>query len=70
MKRFHVHICVDDLNDSIRFYSTLFATSLTIEKPDYAKWMLDNLRINFAIVFRSLLQRLIMEHIHVRTSQN
>ena len=49
MKRFHVHISVDDLAQSIRFYSTLFAAEPTVVKDDYAKWMLDDPRVNFAI---------------------
>lgn len=49
MKRLHVHISVASLADSIGFYSTLFATSPTVIKSDYAKWMLDNPRVNFAI---------------------
>jgi len=49
MKRFHVHVSVDDLAQSIRFYSTLFATEPTVVKDDYAKWMLDDPRVNFAI---------------------
>ena len=49
MKRFHVHVAVDDLNANIRFYSTVFGTSPTVLKDDYAKWMLDDPRINFAI---------------------
>lgn len=53
MKRLHVHVSVDDLAQSIRFYSTLFAAQPTISKPDYAKWMLDDPRVNFAISARS-----------------
>ena len=49
MKRLHVHMSVDDLDQSIRFYSTLFAAEPTVVKPDYAKWMLDDPRVNFAI---------------------
>jgi len=49
MKRFHVHVAVDDLTQSIRFYSTLFATEPTVVKDDYAKWMLEDPRVNFAI---------------------
>jgi len=49
MKRFHVHVSVDDLAQSIRFYSTLFATEPTVIQPDYAKWMLEDPRVNFAI---------------------
>ena len=49
MKRLHVHVGVDDLANSIRFYSTLFAAKPTVVKGDYAKWMLDDPRVNFAI---------------------
>jgi hypothetical protein len=49
MKRLHVHVHVDDLSQSIRFYSTLFAAEPTVRKDDYAKWMLDDPRVNFAI---------------------
>ena len=49
MKRLHVHIGVNDLDQSIRFYSTLFAADPTVRKDDYAKWMLDEPRVNFAI---------------------
>ena len=49
MKRLHVHVAVEDLAQSTRFYSTLFAAGPTVVKPDYAKWMLDDPRVNFAI---------------------
>jgi catechol 2,3-dioxygenase-like lactoylglutathione lyase family enzyme len=49
MKRFHVHVAVDDLQKNIRFYSAMFGAAPTVEKPDYAKWMLDDPRVNFAI---------------------
>ena len=49
MKRFHVHVSVDDLAASIRFYSTIFGQQPTVTKDDYAKWMVDDPRINFAI---------------------
>jgi catechol 2,3-dioxygenase-like lactoylglutathione lyase family enzyme len=49
MKRLHVHVGVADLDQSIRFYSTLFAVEPTVVKDDYAKWMLDDPRVNFAI---------------------
>ncbi|TJZ68372.1 ArsI/CadI family heavy metal resistance metalloenzyme [Chitiniphilus eburneus] len=49
MKRFHVHVSVEDIEDSIRFYSAMFNTAPTVQKPDYAKWMLEDPRINFAI---------------------
>ena len=53
MRRFHVHLGVPDLSASIRFYSALFGTPPSVEKPDYAKWMLDDPRINFAISHRA-----------------
>ena len=49
MKRFHVHVNVNDLDASIRFYSVLFGSAPTVHKPDYAKWMLEDPRVNFAI---------------------
>lgn len=52
MKRLHVHVAVDDLQQSIRFYSTLFAAEPSVTKPDYAKWMLADPRVNFAISAR------------------
>lgn len=53
MKRFHVHVSVANLSESIRFYSELFACEPAVLKPDYAKWMLDDPRVNFAISQRS-----------------
>ncbi len=52
MKRLHVHVGVSDLDRSIRFYSALFAAEPTVRKSDYAKWMLDDPRVNFAISHR------------------
>jgi uncharacterized glyoxalase superfamily protein PhnB len=52
MKRMHVHVSVDDLQHSIAFYSALFAAEPSIVKTDYAKWMLDDPRVNFAISAR------------------
>src|SRR5580704_8148860 len=52
MKRFHVHVGVDNLPQAIGFYSTLFAAKPSVVKPDYAKWMLDDPRVNFAISTR------------------
>lgn len=49
MKRFHVHVSVDDLAQSVRFYSTLFSAEPSVLKPDYARWMLEDPRVNFAI---------------------
>ena len=49
MKRLHVHVSVADLAHSVRFYSTLFAAKPSVLKDDYAKWMLDDPGVNFAI---------------------
>ena len=49
MKRFHVHVAVNDLATSIRFYSALFGADPAVTKADYAKWMIEDPRINFAI---------------------
>jgi catechol 2,3-dioxygenase-like lactoylglutathione lyase family enzyme len=54
MKRFHVHVAVDDLDANIRFYSTVFGMPPTVRKPDYAKWMMEDPRVNFAISSRGL----------------
>lgn len=52
MKRFHVHLHVDDLGKSVGFYSKLFATAPTRLEGDYAKWMLEDPPVNFAISTR------------------
>ena len=52
MKRLHVHVAVNDLSQSVGFYSALFAAPPTVLKADYAKWMLDDPRVNFAISTR------------------
>lgn len=49
MKRLHIHIAVDDLESSVGFYATLFGAEPTVRKPDYAKWMLDDPKVNLAI---------------------
>lgn len=53
MKRFHVHVAVANLTDSITFYSAMFGAEPAVTKPDYAKWMLEDPRLNFAISTRS-----------------
>jgi len=53
MRRFHVHLGVPDLAASIRFYSDLFGMPPSVEKPDYAKWMIEDPRVNFAISHRT-----------------
>ena len=49
MKRIHIHVAVDDLAQNIAFYSLLFGSKASVIKPDYAKWLLENPKINFAI---------------------
>jgi catechol 2,3-dioxygenase-like lactoylglutathione lyase family enzyme len=49
MKRFHVHVVVQDLEATVRFYSSVFGAPPTVHKPDYAKWMLEDPRVNFAV---------------------
>ena len=64
MKRMHVHVAVADLKQSIAFYSTLFATAPAVVKPDYAKWMLDDPRVNFAISARG--QQAGLDHLGIQ----
>ncbi|MHB8405016.1 MAG: ArsI/CadI family heavy metal resistance metalloenzyme [Gammaproteobacteria bacterium] len=52
MNRLHVHVAVRDLDTSIRYYTTLFGSRPTVHKDDYAKWMLEDPRVNFAISAR------------------
>jgi len=52
MKRLHVHVAVDNLEKSIGFYSVLFGIQPSVTKDDYAKWMLDDPKVNFAISSR------------------
>ena len=52
MKRMHVHVAVKDIHQSVGFYSALFGAEPTVVKSDYAKWMLDDPRVNFAISTR------------------
>lgn len=68
MKRFHVHVSVADLSESIRFYSELFGTEPTVHKPDYAKWMLEDPRINFAISTRG--QRVGVNHLGLQVDSD
>ncbi|HVO88894.1 MAG TPA: ArsI/CadI family heavy metal resistance metalloenzyme [Casimicrobiaceae bacterium] len=52
MKRFHVHVAVNSIDESVRFYSQVFGAAPSVVKPDFAKWMLEDPRINFAISAR------------------
>lgn len=54
MKRLHVNLAVSNLNESLRFYTSLFDAQPTVIKQDYAKWMLDDPRVNFAISTRNI----------------
>jgi catechol 2,3-dioxygenase-like lactoylglutathione lyase family enzyme len=65
MKRFHVHMGVENLDRSVAFYSGLFGAEPSVIKPDYAKWMLDDPRVNFAISTREGVARGI-EHLGVQ----
>ncbi len=53
MKRLHVHVGVKDLNEAVRFYSAVFGAEPVKVKPDYAKWLLADPSLNFAISTRS-----------------
>lgn len=64
MKRFHVHVAVKDMQDGVRFYSAMFGQQPTLVKDDYAKWMLDNPRVNFAISNRS--HKLGVDHLGIQ----
>ena len=61
MKRFHVHVSVDDLDRNIAFYTKLFGEAPQVTRPDYAKWMLDDPRVNFAVSAGS--RRVGIEHL-------
>jgi catechol 2,3-dioxygenase-like lactoylglutathione lyase family enzyme len=68
MKRMHVHVAVKDLPESIRFYSALFAAQPAVVKDDYAKWMLDDPRVNFAISTRS--SKLGLDHLGIQAEDD
>ena len=64
MKRLHVSVAVKDLTESVRFYSTLFGAEPTVIKADYAKWMLEDPRVNFSISARS--KRAGLDHLGIQ----
>jgi catechol 2,3-dioxygenase-like lactoylglutathione lyase family enzyme len=66
MKRLHVHMSVDVLDPAIKFYSTLFAAAPTVLHADYAKWMLDDPRVNFAISARGR-EHVGLDHLGIQT---
>lgn len=65
MKRLHIHVAVDNLDQSIGFYSTLFGAPPGVVKDDYAKWMLDDPRVNFAISDRARVAG--VDHLGIQT---
>ena len=64
MKRLHIHLSVENLNQNIEFYCTLFGCQPTVQHDDYAKWMLDDPRVNFAISNRS--KHLGLDHLGIQ----
>lgn len=68
MKRMHLHISVEDINKSIGFYNSLFGATPTVSKPDYAKWMLDDPSVNFAISQRGA--RAGLDHIGIQVESD
>lgn len=69
MKRLHVHIGVEDLAGSIEFYTTLFGEKPTVEKSDYAKWLLDDPRVNFAVSTRGS-NRIGIDHLGIQADSS
>lgn len=65
MKRLHLHVSVEDLGQSIRFYETLFGAPPTVLKPDYAKWLLEDPRVNLALSQRGRAPG--VDHVGVQT---
>ncbi|CAE6724985.1 Cadmium-induced protein CadI [Paraburkholderia domus] len=68
MKRMHVHISVENLADSVRFYSALFDAPPVVAKDDYAKWMLNDPRVNFAISQRG--QQIGVDHLGIQVESD
>ncbi|MPZ77367.1 MAG: glyoxalase/bleomycin resistance/dioxygenase family protein [Deltaproteobacteria bacterium] len=68
MKRIHIHVGVEKLEESIRFYSAMFGAEPVKTKPDYAKWMLDNPRVNFAISTRASKNGI--DHLGIQVDEN
>jgi catechol 2,3-dioxygenase-like lactoylglutathione lyase family enzyme len=67
MNRLHVHVAVRDLAESVRYYVTLFGAEPTVRKDDYAKWMLDDPRVNFAISARGRAPG--VDHLGIQTEE-
>lgn len=64
MKRLHIHVSVENMETSIEFYSILFAARPSVVKPDYAKWMLEDPRVNFALSRRT--EKLGVDHLGIQ----
>jgi len=64
MKRLHIHLAIENLEQNIKFYSTIFGCQPSVQHEDYAKWMLDDPRVNFAISNRS--QQLGLDHLGIQ----
>ena len=68
MKRLHLHVSVPDLDRAISFYSTLFDSAPTVARPDYAKWMLEDPRVNLAISSRA--RAIGVDHVGIQVDSN
>ena len=68
MKRLHINLSVSDLDSSIGFYNSLFDAEPSVIKPDYAKWMLDDPRVNFAITTRG--ERKGIDHLGIQVEND
>ena len=68
MKRIHIHVGVENLDESIRFYTALFGAAPVKTRPDYAKWMLDDPRVNFAISTRAAKNG--VDHLGIQADEN
>jgi hypothetical protein len=68
MKRLHIHLSVNDLNKNIAYYSQLFSTKPETIKADYAKWMLEDPKVNFAISTRS--DKIGLDHLGIQVESN
>ena len=67
MKRLHIHVGVEHLEEAVRFYSTLFGAAPIKTKPDYAKWLLDDPRVNFAVSTRA--QKKGLDHLGIQVEE-
>lgn len=68
MKRLHLHVSVPDIDQAVAFYSTLFDAAPTVTKPDYAKWMLEDPRVNLAISSRA--RAIGVDHVGIQVDSN